>query len=61
MTISNLRKKYPSAEFYFFRNGKEITNRIYSTDKVKSFEVRTTSPDKLNESKIKTEYVTIEM
>lgn len=40
MSINDLRKQYPSKDFYFFRNGYEMRKAPFLHDKIKSFEVK---------------------
>lgn len=40
MSINELRKQYPSKDFYFFRDGREMRKAPFLHDKVKSFEVK---------------------
>lgn len=40
MSINDLRKQYPSKDFYFFRDGLEMRKAPFLHDKIKSFEVK---------------------
>jgi hypothetical protein len=40
MTVNELRKLYPSKDFYFFRNGYKMQKSPFLHDRIKSFEVK---------------------
>lgn len=40
MTICELRKQFPSKEFYFFENGREMRKSPFYHSKIKSFEIK---------------------
>lgn len=40
MSINDLRKKFPSKDFYFFRDGREMRNAPFLHDKIKSYKVK---------------------
>ncbi len=40
MTVNELRKQYPSKDFYFFRNGYKMQKAPFLHDRIKSFEVK---------------------